>query len=155
MLLQLLSINLSTKSATCGSVMPNWNRSRSAEVTGYGTLLACGLLFDFVLAPVKQGSFESKLATLTFLHNFNEVNDRISPLPDCKESSLCKRPKLCELWRPHSTKYIQVVLRKFKRHKLKPDRAGRVVQHESKINMCNVSLMINQDIAVMSIFDLQ
>lgn len=57
--------------------------------------------------------------------------------------------------RTQTTQNIHILVRQLERGCFKPNRAGRVGEYESKVNVNDVAFAVHQDISVVSILELQ
>ena len=113
---------------------------------------------------------------LTVLHELDAGDDPLGVLPRVAEALLEQRAELGKLGRVESAEDVDIVLRELERRHLEPDRAGRVAQHEAKVDVCparfvstaeklsarerdeltdEVALAVDEDVAVVSVFELQ
>ena len=76
------------------------------------------------------------------------LSRRVEPFPE-------QLLELSERFSIHTAHHFNVFRRKFERSRFEANVARRIGEHESEVDMDKVALPIEQDVAVMTIFDLQ
>lgn len=64
-------------------------------------------------------------------------------------------PKLQECRAIHTTQHLNVLRRELEGSRLKPDVPWRIGKHEAKIYVDEVAVAVDEDVAVVSILDLE
>jgi hypothetical protein len=73
-----------------------------------------------------------------------------------KLKTLPKQPPKLQKRRPsHPTQHFNILGGQFKRCRLKPDISRRVAENKPEIDMDEVSVPVEEDVAVVSVFDLK
>lgn len=73
---------------------------------------------------------------------------RLEPLPK-------QPPKLLQRLALHPTQDLNILKRQLKRRRLETDVPRRIREHEPEVDMDEVAVAIEEDVAVVSVFDLE
>ena len=139
--------------------------------SGKGT--ASGAEYESINELVALSSRESKLESIAeqsscaivagskawqvrvALHEFHQQNEAFSMLTSVSEASAHESLELIVSVAVHATEDIDVVAWEFERGCLEADPTGRQAQDEAKVDVNEMPFGIHENIAIMTVFDLQ
>lgn len=138
---------------------------------GKGT--ASGAQYESINELVALGSREPKLESIAeqsscavvagskawqarvALHEFHQQNEAFSMLTSVSEASAHESLELIVSVAVHATEDIDVVAWEFERGCLEADTTGRQAQDEAKVDVNEMPFGVHENIAIMTVFDLQ
>lgn len=91
----------------------------------------------------------------TLLHEFHHRDNSVAVFPRSLKSLVEQSSEFPQRLAVRPAQYLDVLQGQLERRGLEPDVPRRVGQHEPKVNVDQVTVAVQQDVAVMAVFDLE